>query len=414
MSSFSFVHAADLHLGTQFLGLAMRDEDAALHFAAATRRALERLVDRTLESGAAFLLIAGDIYDGEWRDAAAGLHFAAQMARLDRAGIPVVMLRGNHDAASVVRGRITLPDNTTELATARPQSLEMETVRTVIHGQGFTDRSCSENLASRYPGPRAGWFNIGLLHTSLDGRPGHGSYAPCTVEDLKARGYDYWALGHSHTYEIVHEADPLIVYPGNLQGRSIREIGPKGAVLVRVDDGRVAAPPERLLVDVGQFAELGLSIDGFDELPQLWAALSDRLADCVEAADGALHAVRIVLTGQGPLHGRLAAMGDAERVAEAQAAADRRREDLRIEKVKLRTGPLPQSRRLADNDDTVDLQSLLDAAAGDPAVRERLAEAMGQVGARMTGGADHFADADLAEILSEGLATAMQRAGREG
>ncbi|WP_158598420.1 metallophosphoesterase family protein [Notoacmeibacter ruber] len=410
MSRFCFVHAADLHLGTRFHGLAMRDEEMARHFAAATRRALERLVDKTIERQASFLLIAGDIYDGEWRDAAAGLHFAAQMARLDRAGIKVVTLRGNHDAASVVRGRITLPDNVVELATARPQTIEMDELRVAVHGQGFADRSCAENLATRYPSPKAGFFNIGLLHTSLDGRPGHGSYAPCTPVDLEARGYDYWALGHIHEFEVVRRSDPMIVYPGNLQGRSIREKGPKGAVLITVEDGRIVGEPERLLVDAGQFAEVQLSIDGIEEMHDLWLALSELCAHEPAAVEGALHAMRIVLTGQGPLHGPLVAMGNTERVAEAQAAADRKRGDVRIEKVKLRTRP--SARPAADNEDMASLDDHLSAVAEDPAVKERLRAALEQIGARMTAGVGQFSEQDVEALLLEGLATAQQRVDR--
>ena len=94
-----------------------------------------------------------------------------------------------------------------------------------------------ENYAVDYPEPVAGWFNIGVLHTAC-GRAGHENYAPCTAADLAARGYDYWALGHVHAFEIVSR-DPWIVYPGNLQGRSIRECGERGAVIVEVADGVV-------------------------------------------------------------------------------------------------------------------------------------------------------------------------------
>ncbi|OXT01572.1 hypothetical protein B7H23_00925 [Notoacmeibacter marinus] len=414
MSQFCFVHAADLHLGTRFHGLAIRDEATARHFAQATRTALSRLVDRTIEAEAAFLLLAGDIYDGEWQDLSTGLDFAAQMARLARAGIPVFMLRGNHDARSVVRREITLPDNVRELSTDAPETVALEHLRVAIHGQGFADRACPDNLASRYPVPKEGWFNIGLLHTSLDGRQGHGSYAPCTPADLVARGYDYWALGHSHEFEMVRHSDPMIVYPGNLQGRSIREQGPKGAVLVMVEDGHIAGPPERLIVDSGQFLQIGVDIEGLNEMQELWDGLSDQFATVVEPGVETLHAARIVIGGEGSIHDALIAIGHEKRMAEAQAAADRRRDDIRIEKVVLRTAPVRTEEAdaraaniLAAGD--FDLKTLLSEAATDPAVQEKITETMAQIGRHMTGGSEQF-EGEIDAILAEGRATLLARA----
>ncbi|MCP1198539.1 DNA repair exonuclease [Notoacmeibacter sp. MSK16QG-6] len=412
MSRFTFIHAADLHLGTRFHGLATRDEATARHFAEATRTALGRLVDRTIEAKAAFLLLAGDIYDGEWQDLSTGLDFASQMARLAREDIPVFTLRGNHDALSIVRREITLPDNVKEFSTEAPETVELDELRVAIHGQGFAERSCPENLASRYPPPRAGWFNIGLLHTSLDGRPGHGSYAPCTPADLVARGYDYWALGHSHAFEMVSESDPMIVYPGNLQGRSIREQGGKGAVSVTVEDGRIIGAAERLIVDGGRFFQIAIDIDGMEDVPDLWSRLSERFADAVEQKSEAVHAARIVISGKGSIHDALVAMGNDNRTAEAQAAADRQRDDIRIEKVVLRSAPATgrHTDRLAE--DGFDLETLLSSAAADPDVQDKIAEAMAQIGRHMTGGADHF-QTETGAILAEARATLLARAEEE-
>jgi DNA repair exonuclease SbcCD nuclease subunit len=106
-----------------------------------------------------------------------------------------------------------------------------EHIGVAVHGQSFSERAVTQNLAEAYPAPISGLFNIGLLHTALSGREGHDPYAPCTVEQLVAKGYDYWALGHVHQQEVVHQK-PYIVFPGNIQGRHIRETGPKGCMLV--------------------------------------------------------------------------------------------------------------------------------------------------------------------------------------
>jgi exonuclease SbcD len=75
LSNFSFLHAADLHLGSPFVGLSSRDEHLARRFAAASREAFTDLVNTAIEKRVAFVVIAGDVYDGEWRDNSIGLFF---------------------------------------------------------------------------------------------------------------------------------------------------------------------------------------------------------------------------------------------------------------------------------------------------------------------------------------------------
>ena len=260
--SFTFLHAADLHLGSPFTGLALRDETLAQRFAKASRDAFSNLVTRAIEEHVSFVVIAGDIYDGEWKDTSIGLFFNREIARLDRAGIQVFVLKGNHDAESVVTRTISLPGNIFQFPT-KPETVRIEKLQVALHGRSFSNRAMTENIVLDYPDPVSGWFNIGVLHTSCDGRPGHANYAPCTVSQLKSLDYQYWALGHVHEYEEL-AWDPWIVFPGNLQGRNIRECGPKGAVLVDVADGRVAAV-RRLIVDQARWAVVAVNLDGISE-----------------------------------------------------------------------------------------------------------------------------------------------------
>jgi DNA repair protein SbcD/Mre11 len=122
LSRFRFIHAADLHLGSPFDGLAIKDRVIAERFAAATRDAFSELVRRAIEEEVAFFIVAGDVYDGEWRDNSIGLFFNREVARLDRTGIPVFLLKGNHDADSVVTKSITLPTSVSQFDTRRPSS----------------------------------------------------------------------------------------------------------------------------------------------------------------------------------------------------------------------------------------------------------------------------------------------------
>jgi DNA repair exonuclease SbcCD nuclease subunit len=331
MSSFRFIHAADLHLGSPFQGLALKDADIAAIFVEASRKAFSTLVSRAIELDVDFFIIAGDVYDGDWKDNKIGLFFNREMARLERAAIPVYLLRGNHDALSVITKTISLPSNVHEFPTSKPGSMTVEGLKVVLHGQGFAERSANENLALSYPAPVKGYFNIGVLHTSLTGREPHASYAPCCLDDLRSRGYDYWALGHVHEFEEM-ASDPPIVFPGNLQGRSVREVGAKGALLVTVDDGRVELT--RLIVDEARFAMVEIGIDIDNPPSEILQRVETAARSVRMEADGRTTALRVRLKGASRLHRNFTA-NRLQWIDEVQAACHRAHEDVWLEKLEL-------------------------------------------------------------------------------
>ncbi|MFC2250616.1 exonuclease SbcCD subunit D [Labrys portucalensis] len=331
---FRFVHAADLHLDSPMHGLTARQPELAALFARATREAFEALIDEVLARQAAFLVISGDVYDGDWRDYHTGLFFAAQLARLSRAGIPTYLIQGNHDAESQISRKVTLPPLVHSFGTRKAETMELPELKVALHGRSFAERSLSDNIVRDFPPARPGWFNLGLLHTSLDGRAGHASYAPCTLADLKARNYDYWALGHIHAAEIV-ATDPPVVFPGNLQGRHVRESGPKGAMLVEVEDGTVAALTP-LVLDKARWGHRRVAIGEATTLAEVLVRVETALREEIDAAGERPLALRLTLTGETPVHDGLAA--DAQHLrAEIQAAADRVSERLYIERIELAT-----------------------------------------------------------------------------
>ncbi len=332
MTSFRFIHAADLHLGSPFKGLSVKDEQLAALFSSATRQAVTLLVSRAVELAVDFVVIAGDIYDGDWKDNKVGLFFNREMGRLQRAGIPVYLIRGNHDAASVITKTITLPDNVHEFATSKPSTFLIDQKKVALHGQGFTDRAAYENLAIGYPSAIAGWYNIGVLHTSMTGREGHEAYAPCSVDDLRSRAYDYWALGHVHEFEIV-ASDPLVVFPGNLQGRSIREQGAKGAVLVTVDDG--IATVDRLIVDSARFISIDIDLSEGDLDVDVLKRIEEEAIRLSAEFDGRPVAARIRISGACAFYDELA-RDRAQWQDEVLAACQRAYSDIWIEKLELR------------------------------------------------------------------------------
>jgi DNA repair protein SbcD/Mre11 len=344
-----FVHAADLHLDSPLRGLERYEGAPADRIRGATRRAMENLIDLCLDESVAFLLLAGDLYDGDWKDYATGLFFSAQMSRLREAGVRVFLIRGNHDAQSRITRRLELPDNVKELACGQPESVRDEALGIAVHGQGFAKASVTDDLAANYPGAVGGLLNIGLLHTALSGRPGHADYAPCAVDTLRSKGYDYWALGHVHAREVVSD-DPWIVFPGNLQGRHAREGGAKGATLVTVREGRVQEVEHRAL-DVVRWARVKVDVTaaatGEDVVDRVRGALEQAMV----AADGRLLAARVGVSGATRAHGDL--QSEPERWESAIRAAATDVGDVWLEKVRLRTTPAFDRDAAMKRDDAV-------------------------------------------------------------
>jgi len=296
IENYSFLHAADLHIDSPLRGLERYEEAPVEAIRGATRRAFENLVAKAIELEVAFVVLAGDIFDGDWKDHGTGLWFAQRLRELSQAGISVYLAAGNHDAQGKTAAALVYPEGVYRFSKTKPQTFRDPATGTALHGQSFATAAITENLAASYPKAIAGALNIGVLHTALTGREGHDPYAPCSPDELRSHGYDYWALGHVHQREIVAE-DPWIVFPGNLQARHIRETGAKGATLVGVADGRIRSV-EHLSFDVLRFVRLKVDVEGCGSraacLDQVAAALS--LAR--EEAEDRLLAARVTLVGR--------------------------------------------------------------------------------------------------------------------
>lgn len=302
MSSFTFLHAADLHLDSPLKGLDPEAPSARIR--RATRDALVNMVDFAREKQVAFVLLAGDLYDGDWRDWRTGQFLVQQLGLLVRDGIEVVAISGNHDADQVLTRKLPIPGL---LSADEPGTRLLGHVPVAVHGQGFSMPAIQTNLALGYPAPVDGLFNIGLLHTAC-GSSAHENYAPCTVEDLVRRGYDYWALGHVHTRAELSR-DPWIVFPGNLQGRHINEEGARGATLVTVQDGRVVSAEHHPL-DVLRWQRLAVDVSEVSGLEVVLHQVRLSLENALTAAQGRLLVVRITLSGECQAHADLVKSSD--------------------------------------------------------------------------------------------------------
>jgi DNA repair protein SbcD/Mre11 len=365
VTSFSFLHAADIHLDSPLRGLERYEGAPVDRIRGATRAALRALVDLAIAEEVRLVLLAGDLHDVDWRDYNTGLFFVAQMARLNEKGIRVALVSGNHDAASEIARHLTPPANVTIAPIRRPGRTEFPDLNVVVHAQGFATRHCPESILGAWPPAERGALNIGLLHTSAAGHPAHEPYAPCTLDELAALGYDYWALGHVHERRILRRS-PWIVYPGNPQGRHIREPGPRGAYLVRVEEGRIGEPEFRAL-DVLRWESCAVEPGEAGGLPATLDAVRARLEGLLATAEDRTLAVRVVLAGATAAHAEL--VRDQERTLNEirGVAVDLAGEKLWIESVRCRTrSPVALADLMARDDAIGGLLRSLENLQGTP------------------------------------------------
>jgi exonuclease SbcD len=363
------IHAADLHLDSPLRGLERYEGAPVEALRGATRRAFEALVELCIDVEAPLLLLAGDLYDGNWRDYATGLFFVAQMRRLKENGVAVVMLRGNHDAESRLTKKLRLPDNVHDLSTSKPETRRFEQLGVAVHGQGFANAQIDEDLSLHYPEPVAGLLNIGLLHTGLEGRAAHARYAPTTADKLAAKGYGYWALGHVHEHEVVRQ-DPWIVWPGNLQGRHARETGPKGACVLTVDDGRIGRV-QHVPLDVVRWVHVHVEAGDCQTGDEVVELVRAQIDDQAHEAGKRLLATRVTVAGASAAHDELT-RDPVHWESQFRSAAMDLDGDVWLEKIRLRTETHVDRATLLARGDAITeiLQSIAELAGDDPALQE--------------------------------------------
>ncbi|RYF81432.1 MAG: DNA repair exonuclease [Comamonadaceae bacterium] len=369
-----FIHTADIHLDSPLRGLSAYQDAPAEQLRGATREAFSQLVTLAIDERVDFMVIAGDLYDGDWPDFNTGLFFCAEMGRLHRAGILAYVLFGNHDAESHMTRALRLPDNVHRFSASKCEVHTIEPLRVALHGRSFKVRDTTENLAQGYGAPLRGYFNIGVLHTALQGGIGdHANYAPCTLDELHAKGYDYWALGHVHEYRLWTGAS-IVCFPGNLQGRSIRETGRRGAVMVTVE-GEGPPQVERLFIDVLRWEHVAVDVSACASLNAVSLAAGRHLQGLLQADAQVPRAVRVTLQGTSPVHGELFQREQelrAQVLAEIAAIGPDR---LWLEKVKLATQPVEAHvDGLLGADALAELQALLAEARDDEGLMKELRE----------------------------------------
>jgi DNA repair exonuclease SbcCD nuclease subunit len=312
----TFVHAADLHLDAPFQGIGVQDARVGAELADATYRAFAAVVDTCLERKVDFLVIAGDAYNSADKSLRAQLRFRHEMERLAEAGIEAFVVHGNHDPASGWSAMLSLPETVRIFPADRVERFEVRRdgeLIAAVYGRSFGKAAETGNFARGYVREAGDPLTIGVLHANVGGNPDHDPYAPASLEDLRAVGMDYWALGHIHKQEVLAR-DPWAVYAGSPQGLNPKETGPHGCLVVRIDhQGGVEA--EHVECAPVAWARQGVDLVAASDLDEVRRLLGDA-CESLRAREGRALVVRLTLEGRSGVHAQLSRPGVVEELLE--------------------------------------------------------------------------------------------------
>ncbi len=305
--AFRFVHTADIHLDSPLKSLALLNSELSELIGLATRRSFVQTIDLCLEERVDALIIAGDLYDGEQTSMKTARFLAEQLGRLHQAGIRTYIIRGNHDALSKITAQLVMPDSVrvfgeaAEVVTVERSASDFDVA---IHGMSFAKPHAPESLLRHFALPTPDAVNIGIMHTSLNGSPGHDPYAPCSVAELKQTGFQYWALGHIHKRSIFDDKSSAIVMPGIPQGRDINEDGSKTVTLVTVSDDRTVVVEERTTA-VARFERLQIDVSAATDWENVVAISKQKLSKHASDVSAQQIVTRVEVIGSSELAWRV-------------------------------------------------------------------------------------------------------------
>jgi DNA repair exonuclease SbcCD nuclease subunit len=417
MVPFAFVHAADLHLDSPFKGLSGVPDAVRQRLRESAFASMQRVVDTARREHADFVVLAGDLYDSADRSLRAQLRLKRMLEELAEDGIGVFAVHGNHDPESGRQAMLDWPGSVHIFGSSSvgcvPAYRRDGKLAAYVYGISYAHAAVTENLALRFVKREGAPFHLAVLHGNVDGIPGHDPYAPCRLAELTAAGFDYWALGHVHDRRVLHEY-PHVVYPGNIQGRSMRETGPKGAYLVRVSETGQVSLDFKDTADV-LWQEAEVRIDGVSREQDLMERLLSAAQQARAEASGRPVVLRFRLEGRGAIHEKLLEAAAAEEwleeLREILGPPEERDDWVWADSLVVRTFGETDWERLAEEDGFLgELTRLGLRTAGSPEsarllIEEALASLRRQP--RIREWLSNLDDGQCAELVRRGLETAV-------
>lgn len=302
MSQFKFIHAADLHIESPYKGVSQMNDSLGKSLVEHGVKAYDQLIQTALDEQIDFLLIAGDSFDSESGSLSAQYRFVRGLERLNKAGIPVFIITGNHDPLSSWSTHFKLPNNVVLFEADEVQQhsvVENGEKLAEIYGVSYGKKEEFNPLAKQFLRNDSAPFSIGLLHGTIAGNEAHTPYCPFDLDTLRASNMDYWALGHIHKREVISEHNPMVVYPGNIQGRHFNETGEKGCSLVTVEHGKVTQHDFISLSDI-VYEYINLEVNEMESLSDFFKVIHEVKTE--KTLQNKSYLLRIRLKGKSELH----------------------------------------------------------------------------------------------------------------
>ncbi len=371
-----FVHAADLHLDAPFRGVEATDPRVRGELIESTYAAFDGIVSLCVDEQVDFLIIAGDVYDERDKSAAAQFRFQQATERLAAAGIRVFVAQGNHDPADGWSLGLRLPEGVHYFSTREVEAVPFERdgeVVCTLYGRGYQRARETRDLAAGFRRRDGGGVAVGVLHTNVGGRKDFENYAPSTLEELRAAGMDYWALGHIHKPETL-SGSPAVVYAGCPQGLSPKDGGLRGCYLVEVSPGHADAVfrPTCAIVWGARAVDISACSDVEEVRDALRAACDAMRAE----SDGRPILLRLELQGRCEAHGMLSRATVLHDLVDGLRSEQMLGEPwVWVDRVVDRSAPALDIERLREAQDfTGDLVRLVDEILADPAQASAMLE----------------------------------------
>jgi len=350
--SFSFIHAADLHLDTPFTGMGQLPQKLRERVLHSTFTAYDNLIQLCIDRHVDFLLLAGDIYDTSNRSLRAQIYFKEGLEKLAAHGIQVYIVHGNHDPVNSKELNVTLPANAFVFPPGEvvSHSFEQEGRELArIYGVSYPQSHVKESYLSKFKREAGDFFAIGLLHTNVDGNPAHDNYAPVSRAELIQHGFDYWALGHIHQKNILHD-DPVILYPGNIQGRNVKETGERGCYFVKVEEKKVTELTFCATDDLRWYQEQ-VSLSDCEQIQDILDLLEDTKEQIRMQSKGKGAFVRLSFTGRTPMHSYVCDEKNLADFLEILRGMEEEREDfVWLDSIDVKTKPIIQLEQVAEEE----------------------------------------------------------------
>lgn len=299
MKPFSFVHAADLHLGYAQYGLEVRRQDFD--------NAFKDLVEKTIELKPDFMIIAGDLFHQPRPSNVTLENTIRSFKQLKDAGIPVLTVDGSHDSApNTITGTILYPLDSAGLlhhlprhdgaCWRKPDSCYVYGVPN-YHNRHKTEEALPKFISENPPSTDCKVCNIFVFHGALDLPSVKPPYIEAEISpDQLPDGFDYYAAGHVHGRFIGKFKTGTLAYSGCTETADYREAKyQKGFLHVSVDEkGKIK--PE--IIELASTRKFVIFEQDFSGMPS--AKITELATQLVKEADSEGAIIIPVLKGTLP------------------------------------------------------------------------------------------------------------------